>query len=101
MTANQRLIQYRTCRTTPLRLEVFLRESLALAVDSWKRRTAVRQGTGEEEAGAGVAAAARKLTAATAVVLSRTAVAVGQAVAGWTAETAWGRSVALETAALA
>jgi len=54
-----------------------------------------------EEAGAGVAAAARKLTAATAVVLSRTAVAVGQAVAGWTAETVWGRSVALETAALA
>ena len=34
-----------------MRLEVFLKDSPP--IDSWKRRTAVRQGTGEEEAGGG------------------------------------------------
>lgn len=77
-----------------------LRESPA-AVDCWKRITAVSQETGEEEAGVGAAAAAGELTVAAAVVLSTTAVAVGQAVAGRTAGTVWAGGVARGTAALA
>lgn len=85
-----------TSPTTALKLDVFLRESPA--VDSWKRMTAVCQETGEEEAGVGVAAAGELV--ATVVVLSTTAVAVGQAVAGRTAETVWAEGVARETAVL-
>lgn len=72
------------------------------------RRTAVHQETGEgateEEAVVGVAAAAIVITVAglaAAAVLSMTAAAVGQAVAGWTVETAWAGVVARETATLA